>query len=73
MSYRHDGRLISYNATAAIGVVQAVDTNMQATVYGADLTAASISTTPNADKFLFAFGTRGNFGVSAATELQKYT
>jgi hypothetical protein len=36
MSYRHDGRLISYNATAAIG-------------------------------------TRGNFGVSAATELQKYT
>ena len=73
MSLRYDGRLISYDATAAIGVVQAVATTLQTTVYGADLTAASISTTPNADKFLFAIGARGGSGVTAATELQKYT
>jgi hypothetical protein len=71
MSLRYDGRLVSYDSTAAIGVVRAVGTFLQATVYGDDLTSASISTTPLADKFLFAFGTKN--GVIVASELQKYT
>jgi hypothetical protein len=71
MSLRYDGRLVSYDSTAAIGTVRATTTNLETVVYGADLTAASISLTPNADKFLFALG--GYRGTTHAVELQKYT
>jgi hypothetical protein len=71
MSLRYDGRLVSYDATAAVGTVRATTTNFETVVYGADLTAASISTTPLADKFLFALV--GYRGTTHAGELQKYT
>jgi hypothetical protein len=70
MSIRDEGRLIAYDTNSAIGVVQTFGgPNRQCAVRGADLTAAGISLTPNADKFLFAVG-----GLpSGAIELQKIT
>jgi hypothetical protein len=68
---RYDGRLVSYDTTAAIGTVRCTTTFMETVVYGADLTAAGISLTPNTDKFIFALV--GYRGTTHAGELTKYT